>query len=184
MVEAYKIEVALTKSEVARYNFYHIRWLIILDIVGLGAFLYLAYLSFSHPDPGTRDLLSTISIWAAVALALGLSQPLIIILQIYAFRASTFKNLTAKRIYRFSDFGIHISSMGKEAQKEWAEIREIENLGSILLISTAPKLAYVIPRRCFGSKSEWKEFVKFIFDRIKTQNKTRPQGRVLFLIFI
>jgi hypothetical protein len=173
MAEDYNIEVALTKSEVARYNLYHIRWLIILDIIGLGIFLYITYVSFSHPDIETRDLLSTISIWAAIALAVGLSQPMIIIFQIYVFKSAAINNLMANRSYSFSDFGIHIISMGKKAQKRWIDIREIKNAGSILLIFTSPKLAYVIPRRCFDSKYEWGKFINFLFTRIKGKNKTR-----------
>jgi len=169
MSEDYEFEVALTRSEVARYNLYHIRWLIILDIIGLGLFLYIAYSSFYHPDPDTRDLLRTVSIWAAIALAFGLSQPFIIILQIYIFKTAGRESLMAKRIYSFSDFGIHISSMGKKAWKKWADIREIKNIGNILLIFTAPKLAYVIPRRCLGSKKEWRRFIGFIFERAKRE---------------
>jgi hypothetical protein len=171
MSEDYQVEVALTKSEVARYNLYHIRWLIILDIIGLGLFLYIVYASFFHPDPGTRDLLRTISIWAAIALAIGLSQPFIIVLQIFVFKAAGRENLMAKRTYSFSDFGIHISSMGKRARKKWADIRRIRNIGNILLIFTAPKLAYVIPRRCLGSDIEWGEFIKFIAGRIESNKK-------------
>lgn len=163
----YEIEVTLTKSEVARYNLYHIRWLIILDILGFGIFLYIVYASFFHPDPGTREILRTISIWTAIALAIGLSQPFIIIFQIYMTGTGRSRNLIARRIYRFSDFGIHISSMGKKAQKTWADIQETKNIGNILLIFTAPKLAYVIPRRCLGSKSEWNRFRKFIFERVR-----------------
>ncbi len=169
MSKDYEVEVTLTKSEVARYNFYHIRWLIILDILGFGIFLYIAYASFFHPDPGTREMLRTISIWAAIALAIGLSQPFIIILQIYLTGAGKNDSLTASRVYRFSDFGIHISSMGKRAQKAWADIKEIKNIGNILLIFTSPKLAYVIPRRCLGSKREWSRFKRFIFERVKRE---------------
>lgn len=167
MAEDYRIDVSLTKSEVARYNLYHIRWIIIMDIIGLGVFLYITYSSFAYPDPATRDLLSTISIWAAIALAVGLSQPLIIFLQIYVFRTSGISRLMAKRSYNFTDFGIHIDAMGKEAQKRWNDIRRIVNTGNILLIFTAPKLAYVIPRRCFESRNEWRRFIKYIFNRIK-----------------
>jgi hypothetical protein len=174
MAEDYSIEVVLTRAEVARYNLFHIRWLIILDIIGLGVFLFITYASFSHPDVETRDILSTISIWAAIALAVGLSQPLIIFLQIYVFKSAAINNLMAKRSYSFSDFGIHIDSMGRKAQKRWADIKEIKNAGSILLIFTSPKLAYVIPRRCFDSRYEWGKFMRFVFSRIKGKNKTRP----------
>ncbi len=169
MSEDYEVEVALTRSEVARYNFYHIRWLIILDIIGLGVFLYIVYTSFFHPDPENRELFRTISIWAAIALAIGLSQPFIIILQIYLSGAGKSGSLMAKRTYRFSDFGIDIGSMGKRAQKKWADVRGIKNIGNILLIFTSPKLAYVIPRRCLGSKREWSRFIRFIFERAKRE---------------
>lgn len=165
----YEIEVTLTKSEVARYNLYHIRWLIILDILGFGIFLYIVYASFFHPDPGTREMLRTISIWTAIALAIGLSQPFIIIFQIYLTGKGRSHSLMARRDYRFSEFGIHISSMGKKAQKAWVDIQETRNIGNILLIFTSPKLAYVIPRRCLGSKGEWNRFKKFIFERVKRE---------------
>ena len=137
----YKIDVVLTKSEVARYNLYHIRWLIILDIIGLGVFFYLAFASFTYPDFETRELLSSITIWAAIALAVGMSQPLIIILQIYVFKTAAIGNLVAKRSYSFSDIGIHIDSMGKQAQKKWNEINAIRKTGNILMIFTSPHAA-------------------------------------------
>jgi len=172
MAVDYKVDVALTKSEVARYNLYHIRWLIILDIIGLGVFLYLAYASFSYPNVETRELLSTITIWAAIALAVGMSQPLIIILQIYVFKTAAIGNLVAKRSYSFSELGIQINSMGKQAQKRWNEIKEIRKAGDILMIFTGPKLAYIIPRRCFRSRVEWRRFLRFLFAR--TDGKKKP----------
>ncbi len=167
MLKKFEIDVALNRLEVARYNLYHIKWLIVLDIVGFGIFFYLVYSSFFHPRPETRDLLATISIWAAVALAVGLSQPLIIFAQIYLFKAEHVKGLMARRLYEFSNLGIEISSMGKNARKSWSEIAGVKNIGNILLIFTSPKLAYVIPRRCFESKENWSEFIKFVLKRIK-----------------
>lgn len=169
MFGGYEIEVSLKKSEVVRYNFFHIRWIIAADIVGMGIFLYLVYGSFFSPDPSTRNLLSTISIWASIALAFGLSQPLIIILQIYIFKARTLADFMAKRTYGFSDIGIKVSSGGKEAEKKWIAIRGIRNIGGLLLIYTAPRLAYVIPRRCFGSRKEWTDFLRFLWSRFKRQ---------------
>jgi amino acid transporter len=156
----------LTKPEVVRYNFYHIRWLILLDLIGLGLFLYIVYASYSNPVPETRQLLRTVSIWAAIALAIGLSQPFLIILQVYLSKAGKSESLMGKRLYRFSDFGIQISARGKNASKKWEDVKKIKNIGNILLIFTAPKLAYVIPRRCLGSKGEWGGFLKFTLGKV------------------
>lgn len=169
MPREYEIEVSLKKSEVVRYNFFHIRWIIAADIIGMGIFLYLVYASFFSPDPSTRNLLNTISIWAAVALAFGLSQPLIIILQIYIFKTGTSADFMAKRTYDFSDNGIRVSRGDKKAEKKWVAIRRIRNAGGLLLIYTAPKLAYIIPRRCFESSKEWTEFLGFLWSRFKKQ---------------
>lgn len=165
MAEDYRVEIALTKPEVIRYNFYHIRWLIILDIIGLGIFLYIVIGSFYHPDPSTRQLLRTISIWAAIALAVGLSQPFIILLQVYFSGAGKSESLIGRRDYSFSDTGIRIASDDKTAWKKWEDIMRVKNAGNILLIFTAPKLAYVIPKRCFKTKYEWRRFTKYILER-------------------
>ena len=171
MAEDYRVDIALTKSEVIRYNFYHIRWLIILDIIGLGIFLYIVFGSYYHPDPETRQLLRTVSIWAAIALAVGLSQPLIILLQVYLSGAGKSESLVGRRNYSFSDAGIRIASDDKTAWKEWEDIMRVKNTGNILLIFTSPKLAYVIPRRCFKSKYEWRKFIKYILEQTKMKKK-------------
>lgn len=167
MKNKFEFDVSLKKSEVAQYNLYHIRWLVILDIIGFGLFFYLVYLSFNHPEPETRELLRTISIWGAIALAIGLSQPLIILVQIYILKADPVKNLMALRSYKFSEIGIQIYSAGKEAQKGWSDISNVIYIGSILLLFTSSKLAYVIPRRCFESKKDWEDFRGFLLKRTK-----------------
>ena len=169
MTDEFEIEVSLKRSEVVRYNFYHIRWIIAADIVGIGIFLYLVIGSFYHPEPSTRDLLGTVSIWAAVALAIGLSQPLIVLLQIYIFKSDSFSDFMARRTYGFTDRGIRISSQGRNAEKKWVAIRNIKNTDGLLLIYTSPKLAYVIPRRCFATGYEWSEFKRFLRGRFRRQ---------------
>jgi hypothetical protein len=169
MAGDFEIEVSLKKSEVVRYNFFHIRWIIAADIIGMGIFLYLVYGSFYHPESGARELLGTLSVWAAVVLAFGLSQPLIIILQIYIFKSRAFADFMARRIYDFSDSGIRVNSRGKNAEKKWVAIKGIKNTDGLLLIYTAPRLAYVIPRRCFESRKRWFEFIRFLRSRFKRQ---------------
>ncbi len=167
MKDNFELDVSLKKSEVAKYNLYHIRWLIILDIIGFGIFFYIVYFSFSHPEPETRELLGTISIWGVIALSIGLSQPMIILVQIYIFKADPVKKLMALRSYKFSEIGIQISSAGKKAQKGWSEITDVIYIGSLLLLFTSSKLAYVIPRRCFESRKDWDEFRRFLLARAK-----------------
>ncbi len=167
MTENYKVNVSLTKGEISIYNFYHIRWLLFFDLLGLIVFVGMVYLSFSHPDSETRELLSTISIWAAILLAVGLSQPLILIMQIYLIKSPGISDLMNHRSYRLTDEGIHISANGREAVSAWPDIKTVKDTGRIFLIFTRRKLAYVIPRRCFSSREKMVHFIEFLMDRLK-----------------
>ena len=166
MAEAYRVDVALTRLEVVRYNFFHIKWLLLIDIIGLGIFFYIVYASFSYPNSETREILRTISIWAAIALAVGFSQPLIIILQVFLSKTGKSEDLYGKRVYSFSDSGILIDSEDRTAEKDWSEILKVKRAAGILLIFTAPKLAYVIPRRCFETPAEWRGFIEYVYSHI------------------
>jgi len=168
MKDPYKIDVELRKSEVIRYNFSHIRWIILADTVGLGIFIFITYLSFAHPEPGTRDLLQTLSIWAAVALAIGLAQPFVVLLQVLFAKPEAMQKITAERSYNFTDEGIEIESLGRTAIKIWGEIKRIKILSGLLLIYTGKKVAYVIPKRCFKNTEKWRSFLSFIKEKIKS----------------
>jgi hypothetical protein len=167
MNETHKIDVELKKGEVLWYNFSHIRWIIIADIIGLLVFIYIAYLSFIHPESSTRDLLETFSIWMAVALAIGLAQPLVIILQVLFAKPEIMQKMVAERSYFFSDSGIEIISLGQKANKIWDDVIRIRNINKLLLIYTGKKAAYVIPRRCFKSAEKWQSFIKYVKGKIR-----------------
>ena len=165
--EEIEIEVALTRAEIARYNFYHIRWLLILDIVGLIGLLILTYASMFHPEPQTRDLFSSLVIWAVLIVAIGLSQPFILFLQIFILKNPAMVSQTASRVYTLSDDGIHINSGGRLATTPWSRVTELKDIGRLILIFTGAKLAYVIPRRCFSSDEQRKKFMGFLLRKIK-----------------
>ena len=167
MSEKIEIEVALTRSEIARYNFYHIRWLLILDFLGLIGLLVLTYASMFHPEPQTRDLFGSLIVWAVLILAIGLSQPFILFLQIYVLKNPAMVSQTARRVYTFSDDGIRISSGDRLATTPWSRVTALKDIGRLILIFTGAKLAYVIPRRCFSSDDQRKKFMGFLLRKIK-----------------
>jgi len=162
MNETFKIDVELKKNEVIRYNLSHILRLIIADVIGFLFFIYITYLSFAHPESSTRDLLETVSIWLAVALAIGLSQPLVIILQVLLAKTEIMRKMVAERSYLFSDNGIEIRSQGQNAVKIWDDIIRVRKLTGLLLIYTGKKAAYVIPKRCFNNTEKWRSFIKYV----------------------
>ncbi len=167
MPEKIEIDVTLTRSEIARYNFYHIRWILILDILGLIGLLIITYASMFHPEPQTRDLLGSLILWAVLILAIGLSQPFILFLQIFVLKNPAMISQTASRVYTFSDDGIHIDSGGRLATTPWSRVTALKDIGRLILIFTGAKLAYVVPSRCFSSDEQRKEFIGFILRKIK-----------------
>lgn len=169
MSESYQIDVELRKSEVIWYNFGHIRWLIIIDLIGLLIFICIAYLSFTHPESATRELLETLSIWIAVALAIGFTQPLVVVLQVLFAKPEILRKMTVLRSYLFSDKGIEIYSLGKQAVKIWDDITNVRNMNGLLLIYTGKKAAYVIPKRCLPDKKMWSLFVRYVIGQIKSR---------------
>lgn len=167
MTEGIEFEVALTKSEIARYNFYHIRWLLLLDLLGFFGLLAMTYLSIFHPKPGVRELFSSLLIWGVLLVAAGLSQPFILFLRIFILRDPAMSAQTARRSYRFATDGIRIQSSLKTALTKWNKIIAVKDIGRLILVFTAPKLAYVIPKRCLGTRGQVKSFVAFLIERIK-----------------
>ncbi len=167
MSDDIEIDVVLTRAEIARYNYYHIRWLIKLDILGLIGLLIITYASMFHPEPQTRDLFGSLIIWAILILAIGLSQPFILFLQIFVLKNPAMAVQTARRIYTFSDDFIHISSGGRLATTPWSKITALKDIGRLILIFTSAKLAYVIPGRCFSSNEQRKAFMGLLVRKIK-----------------
>lgn len=170
MSEHIDIDVTLNKSEIARYNFYHIRWLLVLDLIGLTGLIVMTYLSIYHPSPDVRRTLGSLLIWAVLLVAVGFSQPFILFLQIYILKNPAMLVQTARRKYSFADEGIHIESDGKEVLTPWGKIVALKDIGRLILIFTSPRLAYVIPKRCFSSGGNSGHFLKFIIERIKKAN--------------
>lgn len=167
MSEKIEFEVVLTRSEIARYNFYDMRWLLILDILGLIGLLIMTYASMFHPEPQTRDLLGSLIIWAILILAIGLSQPFMLFLQIFVLKNPAVASQTARRVYTFSNDGIHINSGGRLATTPWSRIMALKDIGRLILIFTSTKLAYVIPKRCFSSNEQRKAFIGFLIRKIR-----------------
>jgi hypothetical protein len=120
-----------------------------------------------HPEPHIRDLLGSLVIWAVLILAVGLSQPFILFLQIYVLKNPAMVSQTARRVYTFSDDGIHISSGDRLATTPWSKITALKDIGRLVLIFTGAKQAYVIPKRCFSSFEQSKIFTGFLQQKIK-----------------
>jgi hypothetical protein len=166
-VNEYKIDVELTKAEIAGYNYHHIRWLLFLDLFGLIVLMAAVYMSVISPNPEARQTLSVLVVWGALFLAVGLSQPFILFLQIYILKSPAVAEQMLPKSYLFDDYGIHIHTKTRTATRQWSEVFAIKDIGKLLLVYTTPKLAYVIPKRYFRSKEEMNLFVGEIIENLK-----------------
>jgi hypothetical protein len=169
MTDEYQISVKLTKGEIATYNFHHIRWLLRLDGLGLCLLLIAAYFSFTSPDAGIRNALNILVFWGVLLLAIGLSQPFILFLQIYIFQSPAVASQMLPKIYMFNDSGIHIDTGERRVTTPWSRVTEIKDIDRLLLIYTSPKLAYIIPKRYFSSPEEQALFIALLLGRIKSE---------------
>ena len=165
MTDFFEIDVSLTKGEIARYNFHHIRWILVLDLFGLAGVIAMTYFSIFDPSPATRELCGSLLIWAVVLLAAGLSQPFILFLQIYVLKNPAMLALTAHRVYKFDSDFIYIESDGKSALTAWSDVRAIKDIGRLILIFTGRKLAYVIPKRSLWSPEQLESFMRFLTEK-------------------
>lgn len=168
MSEEFRISVRLTKAEIARYNFHHIRWMIWLDILGFAALMVGLYFSITNPDPGTRRTLNVLVFWGVLLLAVGLSQPFIVFLQIYVLKSPAVESQMEFRTYVFDDTGIRIQSGEKSALMPWSRVIGLKDIGQVFLIFTSPRLAYVIPKRYFSSKEEGDRFKSSLSSRVES----------------
>jgi hypothetical protein len=168
MAEEYQISVELTKGEIASYNFHHIRWLVRLDALGFCLLIACAYFSFASPDSDIRNTLGVLVFWGVLFLAVGLSQPFILFLQIYIFKSPAVVDQMQPKIYLFDDFGIHIETAGRHATMPWSKVTGIKDIDRLFLIYTSPKLAYVIPKRYFDSREEQARFISQLLGRIRS----------------
>ncbi|MEE9555402.1 MAG: YcxB family protein [candidate division Zixibacteria bacterium] len=167
MADSYEIDVSLTRAEIARYNFHHIRWILVIDILGLLGVVAMTYLSIFHPSHETRELFGSLLVWAVVLLAAGLSQPFILFMQIYIIKSPAMLTQKARRVYRFDNDGIHIESEGKTARTDWGKIVTVKDIGRLIVISTGPKLAYIIPKRCLGSPARAESIIGYLLEQVQ-----------------
>jgi hypothetical protein len=172
MTDEYKIGVELTKNEIARYNFYHIRWLLILDLLGFAILLVGLYFSIYAADSSTRSTISALVFWATLILAVGLSQPFILFLQIYILKSPAVKEQMSLKVYKFDDDGIHIIAGDRTATMAWNKITAIKDIGKMFLIYTSPKLAYIIPKRYFPKHEDRSRFIGQLLYRVMTSQNT------------
>lgn len=168
MTDFFEIDVSLTRGEIARYNFHHIRWLLALDLIGLAGVFAMTWLSIFHSSSEIRELLGSLLIWAVLLLAAGLSQPFILFMQIYILKSPAVRALTAGRLYKFDNDGIYIESDGKTARTPWGNVRAVKDIGRLILIFTGSKLAYVIPKRSLWNMERLQSFTRFLKERTRT----------------
>ena len=167
----FKIEVRLSRGEIARYNFHHIRWLVLMDAIGLAVLMRIVFVSLVHPDLAFRNMLKIVIMWGVLILAVGFSQPLILFLQVFIFKSPAVESQMQPRVYTFDDSGIHIQTGIKQATTVWPRVIAIKDIPRLFLIYTSPKLAYVIPKRYFESRRERLRFVRNLLDRVRGQGK-------------
>ena len=163
----YRLCVSLTRGEIARYNFHHIRWLLFIDAIGLGVLLAGVCFSLVYSEPGSRGTLEIFIFWGVLLLAVGLSQPFILFLQIFVFKTPAVLTQMELRTYTFDDDGIHIDVGARTATTFWPKVTAVKDIGRLLLIYTSPKLAYVIPKRYFSSSDDRQQFVRQLLGLIK-----------------
>ncbi len=167
MADDYRVSVELTKREIASYNFHHIRWLLYLDGIGLVILLTAVYFSIYAPNPETRSNLGILVFWGTIFLAVGLSQPFILFLQVYLLKSSAVEEQMRPKSYTFDDDGIHIEAGARRATTPWSKVLAIKEVGRLFLIYTSPRLAYVIPKRYFPSSEDRRRFIGNIIGRVK-----------------
>ncbi len=172
----YKIEVALTKSEIARYNFHHIRWLVLLDMIGLAVLMGIVFVSLFYPDPALRNVFKIAIMWGVLILAVGFSQPLILFLQIFILKSPAVESQMKSRVYTFDEAGIHVDTGARKATTLWSRVVAIKDIPKLLLIYTSPKLAYVIPKRYFASRRERLRFVRNLLGQVTGREVGQPLG--------
>src|SRR5215475_20199 len=56
--------------------------------------------------------------------------------------------------YSFSEAGIKVAASLGQAEVQWAGFVQIRETNEMLLFYVMPRLAYVVPKRCFSSKAE------------------------------
>jgi hypothetical protein len=169
MADEYKISVSLTRGELASYNFHHIRWLLWVDVIGVCLLLVGAYFSFTSPKPGVRSTLSVLVFWGVIFLAVGLSQPFILFLQIFIFKTPAVIEQMQPKLYAFDETGIHIEVGNRMAMTPWSRVFAIKAIDRLFLIYTSPKLAYIIPQRCFASREEFHRFAGLMLGRVRAE---------------
>jgi hypothetical protein len=167
MSDQHQISIELAKSEIAGYNFYHIRWLVFVDAIGFVILLFAAYQSVYNPNPEFRNNIVIFLFWGTLFLAVGLSQPFILFLQIFVLKSPAVEDQMQPKSYTFNDSGIHIESGLRTATTSWSKVVAIKDIGKLLLIYTSPKLAYVIPKRYFSSLEEKQRFIGYLINKIK-----------------
>jgi len=176
MQEDIEITVALTRSEIAGYNFFHIKWLLLLDTLGLAGLAVMTYFAIFGQSQSTRDLFGSLLFWGVIILAVGLSQPLILFMQIYVINTPAMSAQRASRRYLFNSDGIRIESEGISVLKEWSRITVVKDIGRLILIFTSPKLAYVIPKRCFESQESRESFERLLLSKTAGNKKPGQTG--------
>ena len=167
MLQEYHISVELSRKEITSYNFLPIRWLLILDLIGLILLLLCAYFSIVSPDQGVRETLGVLSLWGALFLAVGFSQPFILILQIYVLKSPAVDEQMRPKSYTFDDAGIHVRGENRSALLAWSKVLSVKETRKLLLIYTSPKLAYIIPKRYFGSYDDFRQFTTMLLRNIQ-----------------
>ncbi len=165
-MESFEIEVKLTKGDIIEYNFMHIRWLLLLDIIAFIILIVGVYISIIYPDRETRETLGMLAFWWAAILAVGLSQPFVLIMQILILKSPAVEKQMMARRYILDSTGIHIKSDERDVNMPWAKIEMVRETRKIVLIYTNPKLAYIVPKRYFSSKDEMNRFILFLSSKI------------------
>lgn len=172
----YRIDVSLTRGEIARYNFHHIRWLLLLDAVGFAVLMGAVFVSLVSPEPGFRNMLKIIIMWGVLFLAVGFSQPIILFLQIFVLKSPAVETQMRRRTYMFDDSGIHVKDGIRKATTVWSRVFAIKDIPQLLLIYTSPKLAYIIPKRYFTSRRERLRFVRALLGRVRGEGMVKAGG--------
>jgi hypothetical protein len=128
-------------------------WLGGLAAVAAAVLLQAGAHSIAGSSRGWLLMASAVLLTAAVASAAGC----LVALGIMLF-SSCERSVLGEHTYTFHDDGLRERSGARHTLLRWSGVRAVRRLGSFILIHVAPGLYHALPRRSFGTPSEYQAF--------------------------
>ncbi len=167
--ESYFLSVVLTATAFRK----------ILYVWGFVALLTLTgYVLLLFRSPSDQEWTVIMRNWGPLPWALGLPVLIIFVLPLLSAK-QVLKDKIIKRgvNYQFSDSGIHISTGVSTTDLSWDAILRVSEFRSAFLVFTNPRIACMLPRRCFDSTQEIVQ-IRELFRAHVTATKLRSPENV------